>query len=80
MERLGLRGFEYTDAALSVGRDFPRTYFVVTSGSGSSTNVASLADLRKRRLLRRADVIEAERAITSGRLSIAPIPNGCESR
>lgn len=36
-------GFEYTDAALSVGRDFPHTYFVVTSGSASSANVASLS-------------------------------------
>ena len=36
-------GFEYSDAALAVGRDFPRTVFVVTSGSGSSANVASLA-------------------------------------
>ncbi len=36
-------GFEYSDAALAVGRDFPRTVFVVTSGSGASANVASLA-------------------------------------
>jgi len=36
-------GFEYTDAALAVGRDFPRTSFVVTSGSGTSSNVASLS-------------------------------------
>lgn len=36
-------GFEYTDAALKAGHDFPRTYFVVTSGSGSSANVASLS-------------------------------------
>jgi basic membrane protein A and related proteins len=35
-------GFEYTDTALKVARLFPRTYFVVTSGSGSSANVASL--------------------------------------
>jgi basic membrane lipoprotein Med (substrate-binding protein (PBP1-ABC) superfamily) len=28
-------GFEYTDAALKAGRDFPHTYFVVSSGSGS---------------------------------------------
>jgi basic membrane protein A and related proteins len=35
-------GFEYTDAALKAGRQFPHTYFVVTSGGGSSTNVASL--------------------------------------
>ncbi len=35
-------GFEYTDAALKVARDFPHTWFVVTSGSGSSANVASL--------------------------------------
>lgn len=36
-------GFEYTDAALKVGHDFPHIYFVVTSGSGSSSNVASLS-------------------------------------
>jgi basic membrane protein A len=36
-------GFEYTDAALTAGKEFPRTYFVVTSGSGSSANVASIA-------------------------------------
>jgi basic membrane lipoprotein Med (substrate-binding protein (PBP1-ABC) superfamily) len=35
-------GFEYTDAALKVGSLFPKTWFIVTSGSGSSTNVASL--------------------------------------
>jgi basic membrane lipoprotein Med (substrate-binding protein (PBP1-ABC) superfamily) len=35
-------GFEYTDAALAVGRDFPNTYFAVSSGSASSRNVASL--------------------------------------
>jgi basic membrane protein A and related proteins len=35
-------GFEYTDAALSAGRQFPRSYFVVTSGGGSSANVASV--------------------------------------
>jgi basic membrane lipoprotein Med (substrate-binding protein (PBP1-ABC) superfamily) len=36
-------GFEYTDAALTVGRSFPATTFVVTSGAGSSTNVASVS-------------------------------------
>jgi basic membrane protein A len=36
-------GFEYTDAALNAGRQFPHSYFVVTSGSGASSNVASLA-------------------------------------
>ena len=35
-------GFEYTDTALSVGKLFPNTEFIVTSGSGSSANVASL--------------------------------------
>src|SRR6202158_5996254 len=35
-------GYEYTDAAISVARDFPNTYFVVSSGSESSRNVASL--------------------------------------
>jgi basic membrane lipoprotein Med (substrate-binding protein (PBP1-ABC) superfamily) len=35
-------GFEYTDAALKAGRDFPNTYFIVSSGSGWSRNVASL--------------------------------------
>ena len=35
-------GFEYTDAALKVGKLFPKTWFIVTSGSGSSTNVSSL--------------------------------------
>src|SRR5271166_2373351 len=35
-------GFEYTDAALQAGRDFPKTWFIVTSGSASSANVASL--------------------------------------
>ncbi len=36
-------GFEYTDAALKAGKEFPHTWFVVTSGSGSSDNVASLS-------------------------------------
>jgi basic membrane lipoprotein Med (substrate-binding protein (PBP1-ABC) superfamily) len=35
-------GFEYTDSALKVGKSFPKTFFIVTSGSGSSENVASL--------------------------------------
>jgi basic membrane protein A len=35
-------GYEYTDSAISVARDFPNTYFVVSSGSEASTNVASL--------------------------------------
>jgi basic membrane lipoprotein Med (substrate-binding protein (PBP1-ABC) superfamily) len=35
-------GFEYTDAALRAGQDFPHSYFIVSSGSGSSANVASL--------------------------------------
>jgi len=35
-------GFEYTDSALKVAKDFPRTTFVVTSGSASASNVASL--------------------------------------
>lgn len=35
-------GFEYTDTALKVARSFPHTFFVVTSGSASATNVASL--------------------------------------
>jgi basic membrane protein A len=35
-------GFEYTDSALAVGKSFPKTYFIVTSGSGSSSNVASV--------------------------------------
>jgi basic membrane protein A and related proteins len=37
------QGFEYTDAALSAGRQFPHSYFVVTSGSAASANVASLS-------------------------------------
>src|SRR5690242_15104569 len=35
-------GFEYTDSALKVGKSFPKTFFIVTSGSASSENVASL--------------------------------------
>ncbi len=35
-------GFEYTDAALEVAKQFPNTYFVVSSGSASSHNVASI--------------------------------------
>ena len=35
-------GYEYTDAAISVARDFPKTYFVVSSGSEASNNVASV--------------------------------------
>ncbi len=35
-------GFEYTDTALKVGKSFPQTYFIVTSGSASSANVASV--------------------------------------
>ena len=35
-------GFEYTDAALKVGKLFPKTWFIVTSWSGSAANVSSL--------------------------------------
>jgi basic membrane lipoprotein Med (substrate-binding protein (PBP1-ABC) superfamily) len=35
-------GFEYTDSAIEVARSFPNTYFVVSSGSQSSANVASI--------------------------------------
>jgi basic membrane lipoprotein Med (substrate-binding protein (PBP1-ABC) superfamily) len=35
-------GYEYTDSAISVARDFPQVYFVVSSGSQSSRNVATL--------------------------------------
>ena len=35
-------GFEYTDAALKVGKLFPKTWFIVTSGNGSASNVSSL--------------------------------------
>jgi basic membrane lipoprotein Med (substrate-binding protein (PBP1-ABC) superfamily) len=35
-------GFEYTDTALKVAKSFPKTYFIVTSGSGWSANVASV--------------------------------------
>jgi len=35
-------GFEYTDSALEVAQSFPNTYFVVSSGSQSSANVASI--------------------------------------
>src|SRR6266849_4451766 len=35
-------GFEYSDAALEVAKQFPNTYFVVSSGSASSNNVASI--------------------------------------
>lgn len=34
--------FEYADAALKVGRLSPKTWFIVTSGSGSAVNVSSL--------------------------------------
>src|SRR6202045_289875 len=35
-------GYEYTDSAIGIARDFPGIYFVVSSGSQSSRNVASL--------------------------------------
>jgi basic membrane lipoprotein Med (substrate-binding protein (PBP1-ABC) superfamily) len=35
-------GFEYSDTALKVAKDFPKVFFVVTSGSASAANVASL--------------------------------------
>lgn len=35
-------GFEYTDSAIEVARGFPDTFFVVSSGSESSANVASI--------------------------------------
>lgn len=35
-------GYEYTDSAINVARYFPNTYFVVSSGSAASKNVASL--------------------------------------
>ena len=36
-------GFEYTDSAMEVAHSFPNTYFVVSSGSQSSRNVASIS-------------------------------------
>lgn len=36
-------GFEYSDQAIEVARHFPNTYFVVSSGSQSSPNVASIS-------------------------------------
>jgi basic membrane protein A and related proteins len=36
-------GFEYTDTALKVAKLFPHTWFIVTSGSGSAANVASIS-------------------------------------
>ncbi len=36
-------GFEYTDAAIQAGRDFPHTIIVVSSGNRSSANVASVS-------------------------------------
>jgi basic membrane protein A and related proteins len=41
-ELIFAHGFEYTDSALEVARSFPNTYFVVSSGSESSANVASI--------------------------------------
>jgi len=35
-------GYEYTDSAIGVAREFPDVVFVVSSGSASSRNVASL--------------------------------------
>jgi basic membrane lipoprotein Med (substrate-binding protein (PBP1-ABC) superfamily) len=35
-------GFEFQDAALRVGPDFPRTIYVVTSGSSVGANVAGI--------------------------------------
>lgn len=35
-------GYEYTDSAIGVARDFPGVAFVVSSGSASTSNVASL--------------------------------------
>jgi len=35
-------GFEYTDTALKVAKLFPKTWFIVTSGSAASANVASI--------------------------------------
>src|ERR1700685_1556768 len=34
-------GYEYTDSAIGVARNFPNVYFVVSSGSQSARNVAS---------------------------------------
>jgi len=35
-------GFEYTDTAIKVAKLFPKTWFIVTSGSAASANVASV--------------------------------------
>ena len=35
--------FEYLDVALNAGRQFLHSYFVVISGSGASSNIASLS-------------------------------------
>ncbi|HVA78351.1 MAG TPA: BMP family protein [Candidatus Binataceae bacterium] len=35
-------GFEYTDTAIKVAKLFPKTWFIVTSGSAAAANVASI--------------------------------------
>jgi basic membrane protein A and related proteins len=41
-ELIFAHGYEYTDEAFTVAKSFPNTYFIVSSGSASSANVASL--------------------------------------
>jgi len=66
-------GFEYTDAALNAGRDFPRTIFVVTSGSASSANVASLTFM-----IEQAAYVEGVLAGTMSKTGVAGAVGGIE--
>src|SRR5579884_1764687 len=66
-------GFEYTDAAIQAGRDFPHTVFVVSSGSRSSTNVASLSFA-----LEQATYIEGVLAAAMSKTGVAGAIGGIE--
>lgn len=66
-------GFEYTDAALNAGKEFSRTYFVVTSGSASSANVASISFK-----IEQAAYVEGVLAGTMSKTGVAGMIGGIE--
>jgi basic membrane protein A len=66
-------GFEYTDAAIQAGRDFPHTVFVVSSGSRSSANVASVSFA-----LEEATYTEGVLAATMSKTGVAGAIGGIE--
>ena len=60
-------GFEYTDTALKVAKLFPKTWFIVTSGSGSSVQRRFDHISNRRRRIRRGCDCRLDDKIGRGR-------------